>query len=342
MKFKKIFALIASVCLTGAIFAGCGADTQKTAENAGGEKKVETSAEGNKALPGGGSNIIYVITPPHSNPFFKVEADTAKAKAEQLGYDVKVVIHDDDVAMQSEMFDAAINDKAAAIICDNASSNATVIPIKRAREAGIPTFLIDREITEKDLAISQIVADNYQGAKGIAEVFVEAMNEEGTYAELLGRESDTNAHIRSAAFHEVIDAYPKMKSVAQQTAHWEQTEAVEIMEGILRSNPDLKGLVCGNDTMAVGALTAIKNAGLSGKVIVIGLDGSDDAAAAIKDGTMLGTALQQAKVISESAVEQADKYLKEGKTGKDEKQLVDCVIITKENVDKLKTFVYTP
>ncbi len=146
---------------------------------------------------------------PPTNPFFKIEAEVAEAKAKALGYDTKILIHNDDVATQSDLFDEAINGKAAAIICDNASSNATVIPIKKAREANIPTFLIDREITEKDLAISQIVADNYQGAKGVAEAFVEAMGESGTYVELLGRETDTNAHIRSAAFHEVIDAYKK-------------------------------------------------------------------------------------------------------------------------------------
>lgn len=252
------------------------------------------------------------------------------------------MIHNDDVATQSDLFDEAINGKAAAIICDNASSNATVIPIKKAREANIPTFLIDREINASGVAISQIVADNYQGAKGIAEVFVETMGESGTYVELLGRETDTNAHIRSAAFHEVIDAYPNMKMVAQQTAHWEQIEANSKTETILQSNPDIKGIVCGNDTMAVGAAAAVKNAGLEGKIAIIGVDGSDEAVAAIKSGAMTGTALQQAALIAEMAVEQADMYLTEGKTGKDEKQLVDCIIITKENVDKVKNFVYTP
>ena len=322
---KKLLILLSLTLLI--LTTGCGEQSAQ---------KVDTT----KTLTGGGSNTMYIIVPPPTNPFFKTEMETAEAKAKELGYDVKVLIHNDDVATQSDLFDEAINDKAAAIICDNASSNATVIPVKKAREANIPCFMIDREITEKDLAISQIVADNYQGAKGIAEVFVEAMGEAGNYVELLGRPTDTNAYIRTSAFHEVIDAYPNMKMVAQQTAHWEQIEAIEVMERILQDHPDIKGLVCGNDTMAIGALTAIRNAGLTGKVTVIGLDGSDDAAEAIKAGQMLGTALQQAKVMAESAVEQADKYLKEGSTGHDEKQLIDCIIITKDNVANLKSFVY--
>ena len=238
------------------------------------------------------------------------------------------------------MFDAAIADKAAAIICDNAGADATVEAVKKAAEAGIPTFLIDREINESGVAISQIVANNYQGAKAIAEKWVEAMGEEGKYAELLGKESDTNAGVRSSAFHEVIDQYDTLQCVSTQTANWDQTEGYENTESILQSNPDITGIVCGNDTMAVGAAEACAAAGRS-DIKIIGVDGSDEAAAQIKAGKMTGTALQQFALMAEMAVTQADGYLKNGTTGLDEKQLVDCIAITADNVDKLSAFVYT-
>ena len=291
------------------------------------------AAENEEPLPGGGSNIIYVITPSVSNPAFKTEADVATKTAEELGYEVKAASHDDDPTKQTELFDSAIADKAAAIICDNAGADATIEAVKKAKDAGIPTFLIDREINEDGVAISQIVANNYQGAKAIAEVWVEAMGEEGKYAELLGKESDTNAGVRSSAFHEVIDQYPDLEMVAQQTANWEKTEA------ILQANPELDGIICGNDTMLEGAVAACEAAGKN--IPVIGVDGSDEAAALIKDGKATGTALQQFALMAEMAVEQADAYLKDGTTGLDEKQLVDCIAITADNVDNLKTFVYT-
>lgn len=334
-KFKKMLVTVLFVCMAGILLVGCGSDN-KTADNSSASSGQQKET---KVLTGGGSKIIYIITPSHSNPFFKTEAEAAAAKAKVLGYEVKMVSHDDDATKQAELFENAISDKAAAIICDNAGADATVAAVQKARDANIPTFLIDREINGSGIAISQIVANNYQGAKAIAEVFVEKMGEKGKYAELLGKESDTNAGVRSSAFHEVIDQYSDMNMVAQQTANWEQTEAYQKAETILQSNPDIKGFICGNDTMAIGAVAAIKNAGLS-DIAVIGVDGSDEAAAAIKDGSMTGTALQQAALIAEMAVEQADKYLKEGKTGLEEKQLVDCVVITAKNVDKLKTFVY--
>ena len=346
MKVKKLLAGLLTAAMIGTMMMGCSSSEEASTEGdasaettQAAEETTEETAEEAEVLPGGGSNIIYVITPSVSNPAFKTEADTATAKAEELGYEVKAASHDDDPTKQTELFDNAIADKAAAIICDNAGADGTVEAVRKAREPGIPTFLIDREINEEGVAISQIVANNYQGAKAIAEKWVEAMGEKGKYAELLGKESDTNAGVRSSAFHEVIDQYPDLEMVAQQTANWEKTEAYEKMEAIIQANPDLDGVICGNDTMLEGVCAALAAHDMT--LPVIGVDGSDEAAALIKSGQATGTALQQFALIAEMAVEQADQYLKEGTTGQEEKQLVDCIAITADNVDNLQTFVYT-
>ena len=168
-----------------------------TAAMVGGLMTVPVMAEENaELLPGGGSKIIYCITPSTSNPFFNTEQVIAKEKAEELGYEVKCASHDDDAATQLELFEAAINDGAAAIICDNAGADASIEAVQKAYDAGIPTFLIDREINQSGLAVAQIVADNAQGAAAIAEVWVEAMNYEGKYAELLGRQKQSFSPIQ--------------------------------------------------------------------------------------------------------------------------------------------------
>ncbi len=290
-------------------------------------------------LPGGGTKILYCITPSTSNPFFGTEQVIAKEVGEELGYEVKCFSHDDDAATQLELFEAAITDKAAAIICDNAGADASIEAIQKAYDAGIPTFLIDREINQTGLAISQIVADNAQGAAAIAEVWVEAMNYEGKYAELLGLESDTNCQVRSDNYHSVIDEYPDLEMVAQQSANWDQTEAYEKTEAILQANPEITGIICGNDTMACGAVQACIDAGRD-DIKIIGLDGSDDAANYIKSGDMVGTALQQIALITETAVREADDYLN-GTAPEEEKQLVPCIAITADNVENLSAFVYT-
>ena len=116
--------------------------------------------------------------------------------------------HDDDPNKQSELIDAAIS-KAKAIILDNAGADASIGPVQKATDAGIPVFLIDREINATGIAKSQIVANNAQGAAG-AEEFVAALPDGGKYIELTGKESDTNAGVRSEAYASVISQYPNL------------------------------------------------------------------------------------------------------------------------------------
>ncbi len=281
--------------------------------------------------------LIAIITPSHDNPFFKAEAVGAEARAKELGFETLILVHDDDPNKQSEVFDTAIARGAAAIIVDNAGADATVAPVQRALDAGIPSFLIDREIKASGIAISQIVSNNYQGAQLGAEEFVFLMEESGPYVELLGREADTNAGIRSAGYHDVIDQYPDLVMVAQQSANWSQTEAYEKMETILQAQPDIKGVICGNDTMAMGAWAALEAAGRT-DVIVVGFDGSNDVRDSILAGGIKATVLQPAYRQAQLAVEQADQYLQTGSTGESEKQLMDCVLINADNAALLETF----
>lgn len=289
---------------------------------------------------GGGEagGLIAVITPSHDNPFFKAEADAAVAKAEELGYETTSASHDDDPNKQSELIDSAITAGAKAIILDNAGADASIGPVQKAVDAGIPVFLIDREINETGLATAQIVANNSQGASLVAEEFVTAMGGAGTYVELTGKESDTNAGVRSQAYGSVISQYPDMELVAQETANWDQQEAFTKTETILQSNPGVKGIIAGNDTMALGAVAAVEAAGLTGQVIVAGFDGSPDAVEAIKAGTLLATGLQPAVQIAQLAVEQADEVITTGEASQPEKQSIDCVLINKDNADKYTLF----
>ena len=286
------------------------------------------------------ADLIAIITPSHDNPFFKAEAEGADAKAKELGYETLVLVHDDDANKQNELFDTAIARGAKAIILDNAGADASVAPVKKAKDAGIPSFLIDREITQSGVAVSQIVSNNYQGAQLGAEEFVKLMGEKGKFAELVGKESDTNAGIRSKGYHDVIDQYPDLEMVAQQSANWSQPEAFEKMESILQANPDIKGVISGNDTMAMGAWAALEAAGRT-DVIVVGFDGSNDVRDSIKTGGIKATVLQPAYRQAQLAVEQADQFLKTGKTGQEEKQLMDCVLINADNAGKLETFALT-
>jgi len=282
--------------------------------------------------------LIVIMVPSQDNPFFKAEADAAAARARSLGYRVRVDAHDDDAYRQDNLIDAAFASNAAAIILDNAGADSSIAAVRRATRAGIPCFLIDREINTTGVAKAQIVADNRQGAEIAAENFAEAIGPGGgDYVELLGKESDTNAQVRTAGFHAVIDKQSKLVRVAAQSANWSQSEAFQKTETMLQAHPQIRGIIAGNDTMALGALAAVKSEGREG-IVITGLDGSPDAVAAIRAGEMRATSLQPAVEIARLAVDEADRFLKTGSTGKPEMQIIPCILVTQKNADDFSNF----
>lgn len=293
------------------------------------------------AAPGAGGDAgpkrMAVITPSHDNPFFKSEAEAADTRARELGYEVSVSSHDDDANKQDQLIDIAIARKVSAIVLDNAGADASIGAVTKAKQAGIPVFLIDREINATGVAAAQIVSDNYQGATLGAEEFVRLMGETGAYVELVGKESDTNAGIRSRGYHDVIDKFTGLKMVGRQSANWSQNEAFQKMETLIQGNRGIKGVLAGNDTMALGAMAALKAAGLA-NVIVVGFDGSPDAVASIKAGEIKATVLQPAAAIARLAVDQAHKFITSGSTGQPEKQAINCELITAANADQFGVF----
>ena len=275
--------------------------------------------------------MMCVIVPPVENPFFGAMQTIAADKAEELGYTTDRLVHNDDANEQLQLFESCISQGAVAIILDNAGADATVAAVQAAADAGIPSFLVDREITQEGVAVAQIVSNNYQGATILAEEFATLMGEEGTYIELTGRDTDTNAQVRSQGYHDVLDGIEGMEMVAQQTANWSQDEGFQVTEALLQQYPDVKGVIAGNDTMALGAQAAVMAAG-SPEIIVVGFDGSDDAIISINAGELKATSLQPVAEMAIQAAEQADAYIQAGgMTELPEKQSIDMVLITPDN-----------
>jgi erythritol transport system substrate-binding protein len=134
----------------------------------------------------------------------------------------------------------------------------------------------------------------------------------------------------------VLSQVPGLKKADSQVANWNRTQGHDKMQSMLQAHPDIIGVISGNDEMALGAIAALKTAGKLSSVKVGGFDGSPDAAAAIKAGSLQYTVLQPVATFSKKAVDEADSFLKTGKTGAaTEKQLLDCFLITKANVGKL-------
>jgi erythritol transport system substrate-binding protein len=279
--------------------------------------------------------LISIIVNDPSNPYWLTEGNVAKAEAEKLGYTANVGAHKGDTNTESNLIDTAITNKSVAIILDPANADGSVGAVKKAVAANIPVFLVNAEINQEGLAKAQLVSNNAQGAALGAQQWVKDVGEKGKYVELLGAPSDNNAATRSNGYETVISQYPDLVKVASQVANWDRTQGHDKMQSMLQAHPDINAVISGNDEMALGAIAALKEAGKLAQVKVGGFDGSPDAVAAIKAGELQYTVLQPVAIFSAKAVQQADSFIRTGSTGaSSEKQLFDCILITKDNVDK--------
>ncbi|MDR1427970.1 MAG: D-ribose ABC transporter substrate-binding protein [Bifidobacteriaceae bacterium] len=314
----------------------------ETSEQTPGDSVQSTEAgDAPEAPADADGGLVPIITTVLANPYWDAEADTAKAALEALGFTTWVDAHNNDPQRQAELVDAAISQKAVAIVLDPAGADESIGVVTKATDAGIPVFLINAEINQEGVAKAQIIANNAQGAELGGQYFAEQMGGKGKFVELFGNPTDNNAPVRSNAYHSVIEQYPDLELLQTETANWNRDEGFQKMEILLQAHPDLTGVLSGNDEMALGAIAAIEAAGkVPGKdVLVMGFDGSPDAVEAIESGKLLGTVLQPIVAETEELVKQLGAYLKSGSTGADaEKQAMDCVLITPDNTDEYSLF----
>lgn len=326
MLLKKKLAAIAASAVVALTIGACSSGAATTTTSA-------TSAAGGGAKAAGG--LITIIVNDPANPYWKTEGDVAAATAKSLGYTAVVGASKADTNTENTLIDTAIANKSVALILDPANADGSIAAVKKATDAGIAVFLVNAEINQTGIAMAQLVSNNAQGAALGAAEWVKQIGEKGKYVELFGAPSDNNAQTRSNGYSTVIGQYPGLVKAGKEVADWDRTKGHDKMQSLLQANPDITGVISGNDEMALGAIAALKEAGKLKGVLVGGFDGSPDAVAAVKSGEMAYTVLQPVAVFSKKAVEMADAYIKNGTKPTTEKLSIDCILITKANADKM-------
>ena len=274
---------------------------------------------------------IAVVVSTLNNPWFVVLGETAKARAIELGYDATIFDSQNDTAKEAANFENIIASGYKAILFNPTDANGSIANVLKAKAVGIPVFCIDREINSTNAATAQMLSDSYSGCVKLGQLFVKTVGKEGEYAELLGIVGDNNTWNRSKGFHSVVDRYPGLKMVAQQSGEFDRAKGLEVMESILQAHPNIKGVFCGNDSMAMGAYQALVAAGKDKDVKVFGFDGADDVVKSIAEGKIVATGMQFPKKMAQQSAEFADEYIK-GKRDFAQKIAVPVEVVTKENV----------
>lgn len=333
MKLKNLFTVAVAGIMAMSV-VGCGSavsvDGEKKAEPAATEAaKAEAATEAAKAeteaaaeATAAGSGTIGLSLSTLNNPFFVTLQEGAQAKAAELGMELIVVDAGDDSAKQASDIEDLISKNISVLIVNPVDSDAVAPSVEDAIAKDIKVVAVDRMVNGVDVDCS-IASDNVAGAQMAADYIVELVGEGAKVAELQGVNGASATIDRGEGFHKVADE--KLDVVASQTANFNRAEGMSVMENILQANADVQAVFAHNDEMALGAVEAV-----SGKDIVIaGFDATDDAIAAVKEGTMACTVAQKPDLMGATAVETAQKLMN-GETV--EKSMpVEVKLVTKDN-----------
>ncbi len=307
---KRILALLLSLVMAFSL-VGC--------------RIVIDGEEGSKkANAANGSIGLSVST--QNNPFFVTLADGAKKAANDAGVDITVADAGDDATKQVSDIEDLVSAGVSVLIVNPVDSDAVTGAVEAAMAKGVKVISVDRAVNGVEIDC-QIASDNVAGAELATQYIVDTLGEGVKVAELVGVSGASAAIDRSQGFHNVADA--KLDVVASQTADFDRTKGMSVMENMLQANGDIKGVFAANDEMALGAVEAISGAGKD--ILVVGFDATDDAIEAIKAGRMGATIAQQPELIGSTAVDNAIKLMN-GETI--EKSIpVEVTLVTADNVD---------
>ncbi len=285
-----------------------------------------------------GKPRVALVMKSLANEFFKTMEEGAQAhhKEHSADYDLIVVgIKDEqDVAKQIDLVELMIAQGANAIVIAPADSKALVPVCKKAMDSGIIVVNIDNKfdrdvLHEKNVKIPFVGPDNRKGAKLAGDYLANKLKQGDKVVIIEGAPNAFNGIQRKLGFEDAIKA-AGINIVSSQTAYWEMDKANQLVSALVTEHADLKGMLCANDSMALGAVSAIKAAGKSDDILVVGFDNILAVQKLLKEGKILCTVDQHADKLALYGIEYALEMLKEKTVPTDKETPVD--LITAENL----------
>ena len=284
---------------------------------------------------------IGLIVKTLNSPYFISMVNAAKEEMKKYpGYQLVVQApeREIDVEKQIQYIENMITVKVK-VICIAPSGSKEILPgFVKANKAGIPIIVVDTKVDEnlaKELGAkyeSFIGSDNYDGGRLAARFVVKELGREGKVAVLEGIAGAMTGELRKEGFINTIKSYPGVKVVASQTADFECGRAFDVTQNILQSHPDLQAIFAANDLMALGALGAVEQAGLKGKILIVGFDGTAEGRKAVLAGDLAGDVSQYPDMMGKHAVEYAIKLIRGEEIPR--KLSTKLEIITRELLEK--------
>jgi inositol transport system substrate-binding protein len=267
------------------------------------------------AMPGCGGSAgpakpIIGVSMAHFDDNFLTILRTAMAEHARTfpDFDIQFADAQGDVGRQLSQIQNFAAQNAAAIIVNAADTSATPGMTQVARDAGVPLVYVNRKPEEETLPSGVVFVGSEELQAGTLEMeeLARLMNYRGNVAIMVGELASNGAQLRTKAVEQVVAKYPDMKVVEKQVGNFQRERGLDLMNNWLTAGRAIDAVAANNDEMAIGAIMAIRQAGIApGKILVGGVDATPDALAELAKGTLAVTVFQNARGQARGAVDAA-------------------------------------
>ncbi|MBK9138797.1 MAG: sugar ABC transporter substrate-binding protein [Verrucomicrobia bacterium] len=281
---------------------------------------------------------IALVMKSLANEFFLTMENGAKAHqkahADQYELIANGIKDELDVGRQVELVEQMIAQRVDAIVIAPADSKALVPVCKKAQQAGIVVVNIDNKFDEAVLAQAGVKfpfvgPDNRKGAKAVGDFLAKRLQPGDKVAIIEGAPNAFNAVQRKLGFEDAMKA-AGAEIVSSQSGFWETDKANQVAAAVISEHPDLKAFLCANDSMALGAVAALRAAGKLDQVLVVGYDNIAAVKQLLQEGRVLATADQHADQLAVFGIEYALEMLKTKAAPADRETPVE--LVTRESL----------
>lgn len=347
MTRTKTLAAGTALLATAALLAGCSSSSSgggggaSTGAGAGGGATGSSSSAA--AGGGGGGKVGKVVYIPGltGNPFYNTVACGGQTEAKKLGVSFSYQgAPTFDVSKQTSIVNSVAATKPGAIMISITDPKAMIAPLTAAKRQGIKIIGIDGDLSDKSVMTTNIQSNGETGGMLAGQALAKAVGYKGDVMAIDNATGSVVAEARDIGFKKAIAKYPNMKFLGIQYSNNDISKAASIASSTATSNSKLVGIFGVETNNTQGALTGVREANKQQQVKVVGYDTSDPIVAALKNGSLTGTVVQNPRGEGELGVESAVKAMKGESVPRN--QTADAIFVTPANVNsaKAKQYIY--
>ncbi len=276
-----------------------------------GPGEPQTSTVGDASADG--APRIALVMKSLANEFFSTMADGAKKHQAEHADDYRLIVNgikdERDLSRQVALVEEMVASGVDAIVIAPADSKALAPALRRAMQAGVVVVNIDNRLDvgvlqREKISIPFVGPDNKAGAKKVGDYLASKLTKGDAVAMLEGLRTSFNGAQRREGFEQAM-RQAGIEIVANQSAEWEMSKANTIAAAMLSEHPQIKAILAANDSMALGAMAAVKSSGRGGEVQIVGFDNISAIKSAIGEGKVLATADQHGALLAVYGIEAA-------------------------------------